>query len=98
MKNLSDEELIAHLRLQGLDKDVAAADRIEQLVKERDKFREVFNTSSTLLGETELQLEAEEAKLAKAVEAIQKMTEHEHCPYDVWKTGTDVVTELEKDT
>ena len=33
---MTDEELIAHLRLQGLDKDIAAADRIEELVKERD--------------------------------------------------------------
>lgn len=33
---MTDKELIAYLRLQGLDKDVAAADRIEELVKQRD--------------------------------------------------------------
>ena len=42
----TNEELIDYLRLQGLDKDVAAADRIEQLEKalelyerERARFR-----------------------------------------------------------
>ena len=36
---MTDEELIAYLRLQGLDKDIAAADRIEQLTAERDRLR-----------------------------------------------------------
>ena len=33
---MTDEELIAYLHLQGLDKDIAAADRIEALVKQVD--------------------------------------------------------------
>lgn len=34
---LRDEELIAYLRLQGLDKDIAAADRIEALIEESSR-------------------------------------------------------------
>jgi len=34
---MTDQELIAYLKRQGLDKDVAAAERIEELVKERDE-------------------------------------------------------------
>jgi hypothetical protein len=59
-----------------------SADRIEELVKERNKFREVFNTSSILLGETELQLEEAEAKLAKAVAGLRKIADHKHFSRD----------------
>ena len=53
---MTDEELIAYLRLQGLDKDIAAADRIEALIAERDDA---------------------EAKLAKAVEALEEISEYD---------------------
>ena len=59
-------DLIKRLRRGNNGQEIEAADRIEELMKERDKFREVFGTSSLLLGETELQLEAAEAKLTKA--------------------------------
>ena len=82
MKTFSDEELIAHLRLQGLDKDVAAADRIEQLsaqlkmVLEREaethrrhEARE-DTTREAALREAEA---LAEAKLANAVEALRQI-------------------------
>ena len=50
-----------------------AADRIEQLERELNKLREPFSTLSTLLGETEIQLEEANAKLAKAVEALREI-------------------------
>ena len=67
MTSLTDEELIAHLRLQGLDKDVAAADRIEELVRDR-KFilDERDRTFALMLTRTE----TAEASLAKAVKLI----------------------------
>lgn len=69
---MTDEELIAHLRLQGLDKDIAAADRIEQLVMDR-KFilNERDRTFALMLTRTE----TAEAKLAKAVEALLECQE-----------------------
>lgn len=92
----SDEELTTYLRWQGLPKDFVAAERIEQLVATNGQLEKELHTSrmaSVIMDNTVAEAES---KLAKAVEAIQKMTEHEHCPYDVWKTGTDVVAELEK--
>jgi hypothetical protein len=58
---MTDEELISYLRLQGLDKDVAAADRIEALVNERDGLLRVVTDNHVAL----LRAEAAEAKLAK---------------------------------
>lgn len=61
---MTDEELIAHLRLQGLDKDVAAADRIEHLIEAR-------NTMGNLWANEKEAKHNAEAKLAKAVEALK---------------------------
>lgn len=86
--------LIARLRDEHVSASrTEAADRIEELVKERDKFREVFNTSSILLGETELQLEEAEAKLAKAVEALRDILSG----VDIypWRKAREVLVELE---
>ena len=60
---MTDEELIAHLRLQGLDKDIAAADRIEQLVKERDDW---IDTAFMYAQNSDFQ----RSKLAKAVQGL----------------------------
>jgi hypothetical protein len=69
---MTDEELISYLRLQGLDKDVAAADRIEQLVKDRRFIiDERDRTFALMLARTE----AAEAKLVKAVEALRLVTD-----------------------
>lgn len=84
---MTDEELIAHLRLQGLDKDIAAADRIEQLVATNEGLKAdvagwISNAqaASGWASEAEYKLEDAEAKLAecearlsKAVEALQKI-------------------------
>lgn len=67
---MTDDELIS--QLSSWDAVIAhrAADRINELVKERDKLREFFNTNTLILGETEIQLEEAEAKLVKAMAAL----------------------------
>jgi chromosome segregation ATPase len=64
------------------DKDIYVpyvhAKRIEQLERELNKLREPFSTLSTLLGETEIQLEEANAKLAKTVEALRNLIQHTH--------------------
>lgn len=79
---MSDQELIAYLKRQGLDKDVAAADRIEELVKERDGYLAERNKFQLYLQRThadwELEVAAVEAltaKLAKAVGALRASLE-----------------------
>ena len=68
----------------------ADADRIDELVKERDEFREVFNTSSILLGETELQLGEALAKLTKAMTGLRKIADHKHFSWDQgWMQNTE---------
>lgn len=68
---LTNEELIPRLReLRGTyGIGDTAADRIEALVKERDKWRDCFNTNTAILGETEHRADAAEAALKEAVEA-----------------------------
>lgn len=70
---MTDEELIAHLRLQGLDKDVAAANRIEQLVKELHTSR----MASVIMDNT---MAEAESKLAKAGVAALKTILDERGP------------------
>jgi hypothetical protein len=85
---MTDDELIAHLRLQGLDKDIAAADRIEELVNECDKHKidaDFFQSEVKLrnripataepIADLLRKLEAAEAKLARAVEALRLVTD-----------------------
>jgi hypothetical protein len=54
---VTNEELCKALRSalwgQGNHINIKAADRIEALVKERDKWRDCFNTNTAILGETE---------------------------------------------
>jgi len=59
---MTDEELIESLRLWNRDD---AADRIEALVKERDKYRDAFNTNCLVLRGTEARAERLEAALRK---------------------------------
>ena len=68
---MTDEELIAHLRLQGLDKDIAAADRIEQLVIEANETHEEAMESIAMWGAALKGQRAAEAKLARAIETLQ---------------------------
>lgn len=42
----NDEELITYLRFQGLDKDIAAADRIEQLNKNCEALSQLVDSVS----------------------------------------------------
>lgn len=74
---MTDEELIAYLRLQGLDKDIAAADRIEALVKERDQWIE--HTKNAVWADSE------ELKLANAraerLEAAASSVADDVCSY-----------------
>lgn len=52
---MTDEELCKALSKGIADTETQqdAADRIEALVKERDKWRDCFNTNTAILGETE---------------------------------------------
>jgi hypothetical protein len=86
---MTDEELIARLRsgLIGVDVDRRAADRIEALTKERDAARqdakaaedelEMQEQEACMMENDYIKLEKErdaiEAKLAKAVEALDML-------------------------
>jgi hypothetical protein len=63
---MTDQELIAYLKLQGLDKDVAAADRIKELVKEQARLQVVCDQT---LDERDEAL----AKLTKTVETLREI-------------------------
>lgn len=63
---MTDAELIAYLRLQGLDKDIAAADRIEELEAKLKTSEEIGKAFEEDAGQLR-------AKLAKAVEAAEKV-------------------------
>ena len=85
-----------HRLVYDLSRQVEAdADRIEQLERELNKLREPFSTLSTLLGETEIQLEEAQAKLTKAVEGIKAMMEITMYPDEVWDKGNVTLAELE---
>ena len=51
---MTDDELIAYLKLQGLDKDVAAANRIEELEKELN----ISRMASVVMDNTVEELES----------------------------------------
>ena len=46
---MTDEELVIYLRFQGLDKDIAAADRIEQLVATNEQLEKNCEALSQLV-------------------------------------------------
>lgn len=84
---MTDQELIAYLKRQGLDKDVAAADRIEELVSGVKGLGDAF-------AEMAVKREAAEAKLAKAVEALRDiMSGDDIYP---WRKARAVLAELER--
>ena len=75
-----DEELIARLRsnIFGTGTTMLAADRIEALIKERDEADDLAKaafadgaSNNIRLAETSYRVKWLEAKLAKAVEALQ---------------------------
>jgi len=71
---MTDEELIARLREGATwDDDVAAADRIEALIKERDEAVHLARLRKTFIEEARDERDALEAKLAKAVEALDRL-------------------------
>ena len=73
---MGDQELIAYLKRQGLDKDVAAAERIEELVMERDEaVRSAGKAANTGIEYYQHAMHAE-AKLTKAVEALRWIIDH----------------------
>jgi len=69
-----DQELIARLREGATwDDDVAAADHIEALIKERDEAVHLARLRKTFIEEARDERDALEAKLAKAVEALDML-------------------------
>jgi hypothetical protein len=69
---MKDEELIERLRIWN---DNEAADRIEQLVKDRNNALVQLGIASSLKQLEVWRAEAAEAKLAKAVAALRDMLE-----------------------
>ena len=68
-----DQELIARLREGATwDDDVAAADRIEALIKERDEAVHLARLRKTFIEEARDERDALEAKLAQVVEVMRK--------------------------
>jgi hypothetical protein len=71
---MTDEKLIARLREGATwDDDVAAADRIEALIKERDEAVHLARLRKTFIEEARDERDALEVKLAAAVEIGNKM-------------------------
>ena len=68
---MTDEELITRLRDLGLNSPNIAADRIEQLLEERDEAEWV-----EVLRKTYQRAKTAEAKLAKTVEALRLARVH----------------------
>lgn len=80
---MTDEELIAHLRLQGLDKDIAAADCIEQLVKENHQLATALSGCNIAWDQALHQRDEAKAKLAKAgIAAIEKILDERGPVFD----------------
>ena len=80
---MTDQELIEYLKLQGLDKDIAAADRIEELVKET----ELLTKEVKLL---EIGFDAAQAKLARAIDALREIAGR-HIPSQPATDGGDEI-------
>lgn len=89
----SDEELTTYLRWQGLPKDFVAADRIEQLVKDVNETHKEAMAAIEMWGAALKSQREAEAKLAKAVDALQY-----YAFEDVYGIGPAraVLAELEK--
>ena len=51
--SISDATLIAYLRLQGLDKDIAAADRIEQLAATNEHLEAALAAAAAYIDDLE---------------------------------------------
>lgn len=81
---MTDEELIAQLRgscFLAFDDGTneyasapAAADRIEALVKERDRYRDAFNTNCLVLRGTEERTARLEAALRETTQVLRQCT------------------------
>jgi hypothetical protein len=98
---MTDQELIAYIKLRGLGKDVATADRIEQLVKERDTLARVIDNNDpdpSLMAKIIMnsvantcRAEEAEAKLAKAVEALRKIADFAEADVVKYIQGVDAI-------
>jgi len=73
---MTDKELVIYLRRSAVSHSHPfwkSADRIEALVKERDKYRDAFNTNCLVLRGTEDRAEAAEAKVRPLVDAVEAL-------------------------
>lgn len=119
---MTDQELIKRLRASRVvwqggksyptDAETAAADRIEELVKERDEARIAINQIGEAMGVLgivqcldDIVAEAKKrfAKLTKAMAGLRKIADHKHFSLDQgWIQNTEariasaVLAELEK--
>lgn len=108
---MTDEELIKQLRditffIGSLEE--LGADRIEQLVKEQERLEEQCEGLARVAMNNGLALLTAEAKLAKAVEALQKLVklDDDYSPFSgellqdrvvrTWEDARAVLAELEK--
>lgn len=66
---MTDQELIKRLR-HGEGWPITAADRIEELVKERDDYAHKLMASNNTYTEMHIEIERLSDKLAKAMEAL----------------------------
>jgi hypothetical protein len=73
LHEMTDEELITYLRFQGLDKDIAAASRIEKLAAQ---LKTVLEREAETQARHDSKMDALEAKLADALDDAQKADAH----------------------
>lgn len=94
---MTDQELIKELRCFDSFSDVpdAAANRIEELVKELQDTEDRANAFATKEYHTEMRAERAEAKLTKAVEALREIVSNQGYMDDPWGHATAVLAELE---
>ena len=80
---MTNEELIAYLKLQGLPKDVAAADRIEELEsRNKELTLQLLATSGQAADALD--------KLTKAMAGLRKIADHKHFSLDQgWIQNTE---------
>lgn len=76
LHEMTDEELITYLRFQGLDKDIAAASRIEKLAAQ---LKTVLEREAETQARHDSKMDALEAKLAKAGEALTSIAVNTCC-------------------
>lgn len=87
---MTDQELIAYLKLQGLDKDIAAAEYIEELEKRCSLYARADRLFVEEINDLEAKLTECEARLGKAVgviKALLKRDEKNTCQHENTERG-----------